>query len=284
MRPIATLEYPTLPPTLQARRPMLPPLSLTFLGTATSVGLPMIGCDCPTCTSSDPKDNRLRSSVWLQSGPLSWVIDTGPDFRYQCLRAGIRHLDAVLYTHPHTDHVTGFDDLRRFTPRPADSLPIYALPSTLDVLTRMFTFAFDGQHRYPGYFKPAPQPVRGPFPLGPFVVSPLPVEHGSVETIGYLFSRAGAPLLAYIPDVKFLSPQAARAIEGVDTLVLDALRLATHRTHMNVEEALAAAAAARPRQTFLTHFHCEIRHAELSPKLPPPVHLAYDGLTLEIAP
>lgn len=256
-------------------------MRLTFLGTGTSVGVPMIGCDCATCRSEDPRDKRLRSSVWIETPECAWVVDTGPDFRTQCLRAGIRRLDAALFTHAHMDHVTGFDELRRFTIPEDVEMPVHATRSCLEVLERMFVYAFNGENRYRGYLKPRPQPVDGPFELGGTHVTPLPVQHGKVETVGYLFSRGGRPLCAYVPDAKTISEEALEAMRGVDTLILDGLRHTPHVTHMTVQEALAASALVRPRQTWLTHFQCEIMHAVEEPRLPAGAGLAYDGLVLE---
>ncbi|TDU71042.1 phosphoribosyl 1,2-cyclic phosphate phosphodiesterase [Prosthecobacter fusiformis] len=255
-------------------------LTLTFLGTGTSVGIPMIGCGCETCRSTDPRDNRLRSSLWMQTPEMSWVVDTGPDFRTQCLRAGILHLEAALFTHPHMDHLTGFDDLRRFTVEPDQFMPIFAMPSCLAMLERMFEFAFNGENRYRGYLKPFPKPIHGPFPLGDTWVTPLPVQHGKVETIGYLFTRNERKLCAYFPDAKVIPPESLDALEGVDTLILDALRHTEHPTHMNFAEALAIQARIRPRRTYLTHLQCEIMHSREEPLLPPGVKIAYDGLEL----
>ena len=254
--------------------------SLTFLGTGTSVGIPMIGCDCAVCKSSDPRDQRLRSSVWIQTPELSWVVDTGPDFRLQCLRAGIRHLDATLFTHPHMDHVTGFDELRRFTIPAEVFMPTYALPSCLAVLQRMFDYAFNGENHYRGYLKPLPKPILGPFFLGETQVTPLPVLHGKVECIGYLFSRHQQKLCAYIPDAKILLPETFAALQGVDTLIIDALRHTEHSTHMNFAEALTVQAQIKPRRTYFTHLQCEIMHALEDPQLPAGVQLAYDQLEL----
>ncbi|HAL70649.1 MAG TPA: MBL fold metallo-hydrolase [Verrucomicrobiales bacterium] len=254
--------------------------TLTFLGTGTSVGIPMIGCDCETCHSTDPRDNRLRSSIWLRTPEMSWIVDTPPDLRTQCLRANIRHLDAAIFTHPHMDHLTGFDELRRFT-IPADQfMPIYAMPSCLAVLERMFEYAFNGENRYRGYLKPFPKPIHGPFHLGDTLVTPLPVLHGKVETVGYLFTRQERKLCAYIPDAKIIQPEALEAMEGVDTLIVDALRYTEHPTHMSVAEALAVHAQIHPRRTFLTHLQCEVMHSRAEPLLPEGVKLAYDGLEL----
>ncbi|CAN5385443.1 MBL fold metallo-hydrolase [soil metagenome] len=257
-------------------------LDVTFLGTGTSVGVPVIGCRCQVCTSEDSRDKRLRSSVLITTPKVQFVVDTGPDFRSQCLRAGIRHLDAALFTHAHTDHIMGFDDLRRFTVGADATLPVYARPSVLADLARIYEFAFNGQNRYPGYLKPEPHPVLGPFDLGDLTVTPLPVSHGKVETIGYLFSHHGHPLLAYLPDCKSVSDQATNAIRGVHSLVLDALRHSPHPTHMNIDEATAFSSAVGARHTYFTHLADEILHARDSALLPDRITLAHDGLTFRI--
>ncbi len=254
---------------------------ITFLGTGTSVGVPMIGCDCETCRSSDPRDKRGRSSIWCRTAEAAWVVDTGPDFRAQCLRENIRRVDAALYTHSHMDHVTGFDDLRRFTIEAEAFMPIHAMPATLAVLERMYAHAFNGENRYRGYVKPWPKPIHGPFRIGETLVTPLPVQHGKVVTIGFLFSRAGRKLCAYICDCKTVSAEAEAAMAGVDTLVIDALRHTEHPTHMNLAEALAFAGRLGPRQTLFTHIGCEIMHSRDDPRLPPGTRLACDGLRLE---
>lgn len=258
-------------------------LQLTFLGTGTSVGIPVVGCDCAVCHSPDPKDKRLRCSVHVRTPEMTWVVDTGPDFRTQCLRENIRQLDAALFTHPHMDHVTGFDELRRFTIEADHFIPVYAAPECLEVLERMFVYAFNGENRYRGYLKPFPKPVHGPFHLGETTVTPLPAQHGKVDTIGYMFSRGGKRLCAYVPDCKTLYPQSLEALRGVDTLIIDALRHTPHPTHMNFAEALAVRDEVRPRQMWFTHIQCEIMHAVEEPKLPAGVNIAYDGLKLEWA-
>lgn len=257
---------------------------LTFLGTGTSTGIPMIGCGCAVCTSDDPRDRRDRSSVYIRTPECAWVVDTGQDFRHQCLREGITHLDAALFTHAHSDHIMGFDDLRRFTLPVDATLPVYANPHCMDMLQRIYEFAFNGENRYPSYLKPDPHVVDGPFLLGETRVTPLPVRHGKVQTNGYLFSRKGTGSLAYIPDCKVAEPATVDALRNVGTLIIDALRYSPHPTHMNVDEAIAFARRIGAGQTYLTHFQCEISHARLEQELPPRIHPAYDGLKLRIPP
>jgi phosphoribosyl 1,2-cyclic phosphate phosphodiesterase len=259
---------------------MTPSLRITFLGTGTSQGVPMIGCDCEVCHSSDPRDKRTRSSIYVETPEASWVIDTGPDFRAQCLARGVHKMDAVVYTHAHTDHIMGFDDLRPFCPggRP---LPIYGSSDTLANLRRVFEFAFNGQNRFPGYMHPVPHEVQTSFRIGETELQPLPVLHGRAQVFGYLLKRGGESLAAYLSDCKVVPPEVLEAITGVRHLILDALRRKPHPTHMNVEEALAVVAATRPQSAWFTHLCHDLRHADLEPTLPPGVRVAYDGLTLE---
>lgn len=242
----------------------------------------MIGCDCPVCLSTDPRDKRLRCSLWIQTPEMQWVVDTGPDFRTQCLRAGVRHLDAVLITHPHTDHIMGFDDLRRFTFGENEIMPVYGSADTITALRRVFDFAFNGENRYAGYLKPAPHEVHEPFMLGSTSVTPLPVEHGRVRTTGFLFQHLNGARVAYIPDCKLIPPETLVLMQDVDVFIIDSLRRREHPTHFNVEEALAAAGSIRARQTWLTHLSHELGHAELEAELPPHVQIATDGLVLDL--
>ena len=255
-------------------------LEITFLGTGTSVGVPMVGCDCETCRSNDPRDKRLRSSIYVTGPDCAFIVDTGPDFRTQCLRESIRRVDAVIVTHPHMDHLTGFDDLRRFTVAEDASMPVHARAVTIEALRRMFHFAFDPVRRWRGYLKVEPQPVDGPFRLGGLEIVPLEVQHGSVETMGVLIIHEGRKLCGYFSDVKTMPQATVEALRGVDTLIVDALRHTPHPTHMNFTEALALADELKPRQTWFTHIQCEIMHAREEPKLPSGVKIAYDGLKL----
>jgi phosphoribosyl 1,2-cyclic phosphate phosphodiesterase len=252
-------------------------LEITFLGTGTSTGIPMIGCGCEVCRSDDPRDKRDRCSIHVKSPECAWVVDTGPDFRQQCLRESITKLDAAVFTHAHSDHIMGFDDLRRFTLGIDDSIPIFANAHCLGMLKTIFHFAFDGENRYPSYLKPVPHLVDGPFSLGETLVTPLPVQHGKVDTIGYLFSRAGKTL-AYIPDCKTPLPETLAKLHSPDVLVIDSLRYSAHPTHMNVEEATAFSIQIGAKTTWLTHFQCDISHRRLEEELPPEIRPAYDGL------
>ena len=261
----------------------MPDLHITFLGTGTSQGVPMIGCHCPVCSSSDPRDSRTRSSVFVRTPEAAFVVDTGPDFRQQCLRENLSWLDAVVYTHPHTDHIMGFDDLRRFCDlQPTGKLPIYASPHTMADIQRVFRFAFDENVRFPGYIHPVPHLVKGPFRIGETELTPLPVPHGSITVNGYLFSRGGRKLFAYLSDCKAVPAEVRAQIAGVEALALDALRFRPHPTHMSLGEALEVSAAVRPRRTYLTHLCHDLGHVETQKIVPEGVYVAYDGLQIEL--
>ncbi len=256
------------------------PFQITFLGTGTSIGVPVIGCNCAICTSDDPKNKRSRSSIYIQTPQVEFVVDTGPDFRMQCLRERITHLDAALFTHAHSDHIMGFDDLRRFTVPAEASLDIYGPAETLGKLQQAFDYAFNGENRYTGYLKPLPHELDGPFSLGDLEITPLPVTHGKVDTIGYLFAQGGAKRLAYIPDAKRLAPETVDAIEGTEILILDALHDVPHPTHLSLPESVAIAKTAEPGQTWFTHFSCRVDYQQVEPDLPNGMRLAWDGLKL----
>jgi phosphoribosyl 1,2-cyclic phosphate phosphodiesterase len=241
----------------------------------------MIGCDCSVCRSEDPRDRRLRSSIYLQTPECAWVVDTGTDFRTQALRENIRRLDAVIFTHSHTDHIMGFDDLRRFSWE-RGSMPVYASRETMADLERVFEFAFKAVNPFPGYLKPEPHIVDAPFQLGATSITPLPVPHGNAMVNGYLFSRAGRKLLAYLSDCSGVPDQIAEQISGVKALVIDALRPKPHPTHLSVAQALEVAERVQPEQTYFTHIAHELGHAAAEADLPPRAHLAYDGLKLEL--
>ena len=256
-------------------------LTITFLGTGTSLGVPMIGCDCRICRSTDSRDKRTRSSIYVETPEYAWVIDTGPDFRTQALREGVRRIDAVVFTHSHTDHIMGLDDLRPFCFGEKE-LPVYASPETMRDLTRVFVFAFNGENRWPGYLRPLPHVIEGPFRLGEMEVTPLPVLHGRTPVNGYLLRWRGEPVVAYLSDCKEVPESVRTEIRGVRHLIVDALRYTLHPTHMNIDEALALAHEVAPGQTWLTHLSHDVLHAEAEAALPPSVRIAFDGMKIEI--
>ena len=256
------------------------PLTITFLGTGTSQGVPMIGCHCAVCTSQDPRDNRTRSSIHVATPECAWVIDTGPEFRVQCLREKIDRIDAVVYTHSHTDHMMGFDDLRPFCANGRD-LPVYASADTMADLQRVFAFAFTVQSLVPGYVKPHPHLIDGPFQLGDTLLTPLPLQHGRAKVNGYLFETAGRKLAAYLSDCKVVPDAVIARIHGVETLIIDALRYRDHPTHLSVSEALGVATRVSPGATWFTHICHDLGHAATEAALPPGTRIAYDGLKLE---
>lgn len=239
----------------------------------------MIGCDCDVCHSPDPRDNRLRSSIYIETPESSFVVDTGTDFRTQALRENIRDVDAVVFTHSHTDHIMGFDDLRRFGAA-RGYMPVYASAETMRDLERVYEFAFKALNPFPGYLKPEPHIIEGPFQLGETTLTPLPVPHGNSSVNGYLFARGGRKLLAYLSDCNAVPDHIAEIIADVDTLVIDALREKPHPTHLSVGEAIEVAARTRAARTFFTHVCHELpQSAEAA--LPPKTQIAYDGLKLQ---
>jgi phosphoribosyl 1,2-cyclic phosphate phosphodiesterase len=251
---------------------------LTFLGTGTSQGVPMIGCDCEVCRSPDPRDKRLRSSIYVETPECSWVVDTGTDFRTQALRENIRTVDAVIFTHSHTDHIMGFDDLRRFS-HARGSMPVYASSETMRDLERVFQFAFETANPFPWYLRPEPHIIGGPFELDGTLITPLPVPHGDSIVNGYLFSRGGEKLVAYLSDCSGVPDAIVDLIACVKLLIIDALRDKPHPTHLSVGQALEVAARVRPDTTYFTHIAHELpQAAEL--RLPAGAHIAYDGLKL----
>ena len=249
---------------------------LTFLGTGTSNGVPAIGCRCPVCTSSDPRDTRTRSSAFVRLGEHVVLIDTATELRVQALRAGLDRVDAVLMTHPHADHTGGFDDLRRFNELGGKHLPVYADPGTASVLRERYAYTFVDEYPFYGG-KPdlLLHEVRGSFDLFGTDVVPVPVFHGQLPIVGYRFGD-----LAYLTDAKTVPADSVDLLRGVDVLVINALRERPHPTHLNVSEALDVVEAVGPREAWLTHVSHELAHAHTDRLLPPHVRVAFDGLTI----
>ncbi len=255
---------------------------LTFLGTGTSLGVPMLGCNCPVCQSTDPRDERDRASIFLRTPELGIVVDTGPDFRRQCLRNHISQVDAVLVTHAHSDHIMGFDDLRPFTFGLDKKIPVYASAETMAGLQHTFHFAFSGEHRFPGYLKPEPHVIDGAFQLGGTTITPLPVPHGRVTTTGFLFDRPGMASAAYLSDCKSIPEDTRALLMDIDILIIDALRYKEHPTHLSVAESILIAEEVRAKRTWFTHLSHDLSHAGLEADLPAKIRVAYDGLVLPL--
>lgn len=243
--------------------------------------MPFIGCDCPTCTSSDPRNQRLRCSLLLRDGDRRVLVDCGPDFRQQALRARLRTLDAVLLTHQHADHIFGLDDLRLMIMRREDRrMPIYAEPEVQDAVRRVYAYAF-AEHETGSFvprFELLPMGTVGQvMDVAGFPLTPIRVAHANVATLGFRIGN-----FAYLPDVKTVPESSKPLLQGLDDLILDGLRPKEHRTHLNVDEALALIAELRPRRAFLTHLTHEVEWSAFSASLPEGVSLAYDGMVVEL--
>jgi phosphoribosyl 1,2-cyclic phosphate phosphodiesterase len=261
---------------------------LTFLGTGTSMGVPTLGCHCAVCTSTDPRDRRLRPSVllrWQEHGrggarERVVVIDTGPDFREQALRNGLTRVDAVLYTHSHADHILGLDDLRplSFTVfREGAPIPLYATPETTEVLERIYDYTFSPQATYPNRARVQLEPLQERNMVHGVEFVRVPVLHGQKEIVGFRFGRA-----AYLTDVSAIPESSFALLEGLDLLVLSALRYKPHPSHATVEQAVAWSRRIGARRTWLTHIAHELGHEETNSLLPDGIRLAYDGLSLPV--
>jgi phosphoribosyl 1,2-cyclic phosphate phosphodiesterase len=249
---------------------------VTMLGSGTSTGVPVIGCTCPVCTSTNPRNKRWRPGLKLEVDGRIALVDTPTDLRAQALRFGLPRVDAVIYTHAHADHVFGLDDVRIFNFRQRSAIPCYGSPGTLAALRRMFAYVFEqGQE---GGGKPHLElvPVRERFDLFGLEVVPIPLLHGDLAVFGY---RIGG--FAYLTDCNLIPESSFALLEGLDTLILDALRYRPHATHFSVAEALAVAARIGARRTILTHLAHEIDHDEPAIALPPGVEFGYDGLAFD---
>lgn len=252
-------------------------MKLTFLGTGTSTGVPTLACECRVCSSSDPRDQRTRPSVLLEYDGRAVVIDTTPDFRQQALRARMRRLDAVVFTHDHADHIFGLDDVRVFYFRQNVPIPIFADSRTLESIHRVYKYIFDQTYPYGGLAKLDPHCIDGPFDLWGETLTPVPVLHGDLPVLGFRFGRA-----AYVTDFSAIPETSLPLLEDLDVLVLDALRHKPHPTHSSVEQSLQLVERLKPQRAFFTHIAHELGHEETNANLPSHVRLAYDGLVVEL--
>jgi len=259
-----------------------PPLTVTFLGTGTSTGVPVIGCGCEVCSSDDPRDTRTRCACHVRVGEMGVLIDTGPDFRRQALREDIARIDAVCYTHHHFDHVVGIDDLRPFFFDNRRVMPCYAHADTAAVLRRNYDYIF-GADPYPGAANVVLEEVDGPFTVpsryddaAPVPVDPILLYHGEMPVYGYRIGN-----FAYLTDVSEIPEASYAGLDDLDVLVLDALRPDPHPTHFSFDKAVNVARRIGARQTYFVHMTHNVRHAEANARLPEDMQLAHDGLTFE---
>lgn len=252
-------------------------LRLIVLGSGTSHGIPMIGCDCAVCTSDDPRDRRTRTSVVFSYDNYTLLIDTPPELRLQCIACDIRRVDAILFTHFHADHITGLDDVRRFNWIQGGPITLYGDEPTLGRLQRMFPYAFIEDPDYPSA-KPELNTtvLDGPLELGGRRVIPIPLMHGPLGVFGF---RIGD--IAYCTDCNYVPDESRELLRDLDILVLDAVRRRPHATHFNLEQAVEEARRIGARRTYFTHIAHELKHAETNAELPAGMELAYDGLVCE---
>jgi phosphoribosyl 1,2-cyclic phosphate phosphodiesterase len=253
-------------------------LIATFLGTGTSQGVPVIGCTCSVCSSLDYRDNRLRTSLHIQTKNNSLIIDTGPDFRQQMLRERIKSVQALLFTHAHRDHTAGLDDIRAYNFMQQQDIPLYAQAQVIDQLKKEYSYIF-ADHKYPGI----PQLTcieinENIFTIGEDTIMPLPVLHYKLPVLGFRIGN-----FVYITDANFISDETFGKLTDVDTLVLNALQIEKHISHFNLEEALEIVTKIKPKKTYFTHISHKLgTHSDISKLLPSGIELAYDGLKIEV--
>ena len=256
-------------------------MKLIFLGTGTSHGVPMIGCDCAVCTSRNPKNRRRRASLYVCTETTHVVVDTCPDFREQVLTYRVPRVDGVLLTHQHADHVFGFDDLRCFYAMRGAPIEVYGAQATVDFMNRTFAYVYEDQLPGASVLRAHFQVVDAPFCVGDMRVEPLPVRHGRWMIYGYLI-EAGGRRIGYVPDCNEMPEAVIERLRGVDVMALDGLRDRPHPSHFTVEEAVAVLRRIGAGKSYLTHICHEMEHEKTLKRLPDGIEPAYDGLTLTV--
>lgn len=254
-------------------------MKVTFLGTGTSQGVPVIGCTCEVCQSLDFRDKRLRSSIQVETANQSFVVDTGPDFRQQMLRERVKRIDAILFTHAHRDHTAGLDDVRAYNFLQKMDMPVYGTEEVLDQLKIEYAYAF-AKDSYPGIPRLLLNLIDSlPFTVNGVDIVPLPVLHLKLPVLGFRFGN-----FSYITDANFIPDSTLEKLQGTEILVLNALQRESHISHFNLEEALAMVEKIKPKKTYFTHISHKLgTHADVSKELPSDIVLAYDGLQLEVS-
>jgi phosphoribosyl 1,2-cyclic phosphate phosphodiesterase len=254
------------------------PLRITVLGSGTSVGVPTIGCHCDVCTSADPRDNRLRPSILIGYKGHNVLVDTTPDFRAQALRAKIGHIDAIVFTHSHADHIMGLDDVRPFNFHQSGRIPIFASAPTMEAIQRCFQYVFEDVERKTHVPKLETHIIDGAaFDLFGLKFTPIPILHGAQTIYGFRFGDA-----AYLTDHSEIPEASMEQLHGLDVLFLDALRHKPHPTHSTVERSVKTVERLTPARAFFTHICHDLPHARTEAQLPPNVRLAYDGLEITV--
>lgn len=250
-------------------------VELLFLGSGTSAGVPMIGCKCPVCTSTDPRDKRTRPSVVVSYGGASVLVDTTPELRLQCVAHSVERIEAVVFTHAHADHIMGLDDVRRFNTIKGGALDVWADERTFATLTQCFGYAFRAGEVDPKVYRPqlVHRRIDGPFEIGGVEWRPVPLLHAKAPILGF---RVGK--LAYCTDVSEIPEASYPLLEGLEVLVLDALQFEPHVSHFSIPQAIEAARRIGAKRTYFTHIAHRVSHAAVSEQLPDGVHLAHDGL------
>ena len=258
----------------------VPGMKVVFLGTGTSVGVPAIGCSCPVCVSDDPHNKRLRTSLYLQAGSTHVVVDTSPDFRMQVITCKVPRVDALVFTHSHADHILGFDDIRRFNTIQECRIPAYGSSDTVADMNRIFDYI---HHEHaPGGFRPRVDfhEVSGPFQIGPITAKPFEVVHAPKTTYGYRFEAAGRTL-GYFPDCHEMPAETIRRLQGLDMMVLDALRHRPHSTHLSLDESVGILKTIGAKKSFIVHMCHDLDHEQTQKQLPASMFVSYDGLVQE---